>query len=145
MKPGKLLFASAIVFYVLYDIVSTIAAFNYLGTFQYEKSVLLKTAFDSGGVLGFIFMKVVFSMIALYMAYLLIEHFPRFRGIGMGILAGATIAGIFVGSSNLNIVFNGSSFWLAGLDSGTIAALIIIACSVSGYILTLRQKPVETI
>ena len=145
MKPGKLLFASAIVFYILYDIVSTIAAFNYLGTFQYEKSVLLKSAYDSAGVLGFIFIKVIFSMIALYFAYLLIEHFPRFQGIGMGILAGATLAGIFVGSSNFNIVFNGSSFWIMGIDSGTLAALIIVGCAVIGYLITPVEKPAKTL
>ena len=140
-----MLFGSAILFYVLYDIVSTMAAFNYLGTFQYEKSFILKTAFDSAGVMGFIFIKVVFSLMALYLAYLLIEHFKKFRGVGMGILAGATAAGIFVGSSNLNIVLNGSSFWVMGLDSGTIAALLILGCAVGGFLLTPSDRPASTI
>lgn len=140
MKVSKLLFASSIVFYVFYDIISTLAAFNYLGTFQYEKSFLLKTSFDVGGVAGFVLMKLVFSMLALYLAFLLIERFPRFRGLGLGILGGATAAGIFVGSSNLNIVFNGSSFWLLGIDSGTLAATIIVACAALGYLLIPAER-----
>ena len=145
MKTSNLLFGSAIIFYVLYDIISTMAAFNYLGTFQYEKSFILKTAFDSAGVTGFIFIKVIFSLLALYLAYLLIEHFQKFRGVGMGILAGATAAGIFVGSSNINIVLNGSSFWVMGLDSGTIAALLILGCAVGGFLLTPSDRPARTI
>ena len=145
MKASNLLFASSIVFYVLYDIISTMAAFNYLGTFQYEKSFILKTAFDSAGVTGFIFIKVIFSLLALYLAYLLIEHFQKFRGVGMGILAGATAAGIFVGSSNMNIVLNGSSFWILGLDSGTVAALLILGCAVGGFLLTPSDRPATTI
>ena len=144
MKLSRLLFASSVVFYVFYDIISTLAAFNYLGTFQYEKSLLLKTSYDMGGVPGFIFIKLVFSMLALYLAYLLIERFPRFRGIGLGILGGATAAGIFVGSSNLNIIFNGSSFWFLGIDSGTLAAVIIIACAVLGYLLIPAESPART-
>lgn len=143
MKTSNLLFGSSIVFYVIYDIISTLAAFQYLGTFEYEKSTILKASFEAAGIGGFIAMKVIFSMLALYLAYLLIEHFNKFRGVGLGILAGATLAGIFVGSSNLNIVFNGSSFWVLGLDSGVIAALIILGCSVAGFLLTPADTPIS--
>ena len=145
MKPGRLLFASSIVFYVLYDIISTIAAFNYLGTFQYEKSFILKASFDAAGVPGFIMMKVAFSLAALYLAYLLVERYRRFRGVGLGILAGATAAGLFVGSSNFNIVLNGSSFWLMGLDSGTIAALLILGCAAAGFLMTPSDTTTRTV
>jgi hypothetical protein len=145
VKPSRLLLGSSIIFYVLYDIISTIAAFNYLGTFQYEKSFILKTSFDTAGVPGFIMMKVVFSLVALLLAYLLVERFRKFKGVGLGILAGATAAGLFVGSSNFNIVLNGSSFWLMGLDSGTIAALLILGCAVAGFLMTPSQKPTKTI
>ena len=144
MRLSRLLFASSVIFYVFYDIISTLAAFNYLGTFQYEKSFLLKTSFDMAGVPGFILMKIVFSLIALYLAFLLVERFPKFRGIGLGILAGATAAGIFVGSSNLNIVFNGSSFWFMGIDSGTLAAIIIVGCAVLGFVLVHEEQPTST-
>jgi hypothetical protein len=76
---------------------------------------------------------------------LLIERFHKFRGIGLGILAGASAAGLFVGTSNFNIVFNGSSFWLMGLDSGTIAALLILGCAVGGFLMTPSDTPVKTI
>jgi len=145
VKISNLLFGSSIVFYVLYDIISTIAAFNYLGTFQYEKSFLLKASFDAAGVWGFILIKVVFSVLALYLAYLLIEHFKKFRGVGLGILAGASAAGLFVGTSNFNIVLNGSSIWIMGLDSGTISALLILGCAVGGFLLMPSEKPVPSL
>jgi len=145
VKQSSLLFASSIVCYVLYDIISTIAAFNYLGTFQYEKSFLLKASFEAAGMPGFILIKIIFSLMALCLAYLLVEHFRRFRGIGLGILAGATAAGLFVGTSNLNIVLNGSSFWLMGLDSGTVAVLLIIGCAVAGLLMTPSEVPARTV
>ena len=145
MKSSRLLFGSAIVFYVLYDIISTIAAFNYLGTFQYEKSFLLKASYDVAGVPGFIGIKLIFSLAALYLAFMLIERFHRFRGVGLGILAGATLAGLYVGTSNLNIVFNGNSFWLMGIDSGTVAALLILGCALAGYIMSPTEIPTKTL
>ena len=145
MKTSNLLFATSILFYVLYDIISTMAAFSYLGTFQYEKSFILKSAFDAAGVWGFILIKVLFSVIALYLAYLLIEPYRKFRGVGLGILAGASVAGLFVGSSNMNIVLNGSSFWVMGLDSGTVAALLILGCAIGGFLLTPAEKPVTAV
>lgn len=143
MKLSKLLLASAVIFYVIYDVISTIAAFNYLGTFQYEKSSLLKASFDIAGVPGFITIKLVFSMIALLLAYMLVDHFKQFQGVGMGLLGGATLAGAFVGTSNLNIIFNGSSIWIAGIDSGTIAAAIIVGCSLIGFILAPEDRSVK--
>nr|WP_255668559.1 hypothetical protein [Methanocella sp. CWC-04] len=127
---------SSIIFYVFYDILSTLAAFNYLGTFDYEKSALIKASFDMAGVPGFILIKIILSLLALFIAYSLIERYDRLSGFGIGILTGATVSGIFVGTSNMNIVFNGSSIWLMGMDSGTIAAIIILGCSLLGFLLT---------
>lgn len=143
MKLSKLLLASAVIFYVIYDIISTIAAFNYLGTFQYEKSSLLKASFDIAGVPGFITIKMVLSMVALLLAYMLVDRFKQFQGVGMGLLGGATLAGAFVGTSNLNIILNGSSIWIAGVDSGTIAAAIIVGCSILGFILAPEDRSVR--
>jgi hypothetical protein len=143
VKLSKLLLASAVIFYVIYDVISTIAAFNYLGTFQYEKSALLKAAFDIAGVPGFITIKMVLSMIALLLAYMLVDRFKQFQGVGMGLLAGATLAGAFVGTSNLNILFNGSSIWIAGVDSGTVAAVIIVGCSLIGFVLSPQDRSVN--
>ncbi|WP_174590895.1 hypothetical protein [Methanocella conradii] len=143
MKSSKLLFASSIMFYVFYDIVSTIAASKYLGTFDYEKSLILKASYNAAGMAGFILIKLLFSLMALYLAYLLIERFHKFRGVGLGMLAGATCAGLFVGTSNFNIMLNGSSFWIMGMDSGTIAALIIILCAVGGFLLMPSNSPAK--
>ncbi|HEY3422789.1 MAG TPA: hypothetical protein VGK13_06480 [Methanocellaceae archaeon] len=143
MKLSKLLLASAVIFYVIYDLISTIAAFNYLGTFQYEKSSLLKAAFDIAGVPGFVTIKMVLSMIALLLAYMLVDRFKQFQGVGMGLLVGASLAGAFVGTSNLNIILNGSSIWIGGIDSGTIAAVIIVGCSLLGFILSPQDRSVK--
>ncbi len=141
MKSSKLLFVSSTVFYIFYDIFSTIAASEYLGTFDYEKSLVLKASYNAAGIPGFILIKLIISLMALYLVYLLAERNRRFRGAGLGIMAGATFAGIFVGTSNLNIVLNGSSFWIMGLDSGTIAAFIIMLCTIGGFLLTPRDAP----
>jgi hypothetical protein len=140
VRTGKLLLISSIIFYVLYDIISTLAAYSYLGTFEYEQSIIIKAFFGMAGIPGFIFIKVFLSMIALYIAYSLIKSKKGFSGFGKGILAGATLSGIFVGTSNLNIIFNGSSFWLFGLDSGKVAALIILGCSLSGFLSTFSKN-----
>jgi hypothetical protein len=140
MKPAGVLFSFSIVFFVLYDVISTIAALNYLGTFEYEKSFLLKASFGAAGVPGFILIKMIFSLLALGLAYMLVERFNKFRGVGLGILAGATAAGLFVGTSNFNIILNNSSFWLMGLDSGTIAAILILVCALAGYLIMPSKK-----
>lgn len=134
VKLSHFLLATSIVFYIGYDILSTLAAYNYLGTFDYEKSVLIKAAFDVAGVPGFIGVKTLFSTLAIFTSFLLMERYHMFKKFGAGILAGATLAGLFVGTSNFNIILNGSSFWIFGIDSGTIATIIIIACALGGYV-----------
>jgi hypothetical protein len=74
---------------------------------------------------------------------LLVEHFPKFAGIGKGILIGAGAAGLYVGSSNFNVVYNMSSYWLFGIDCGTVAALIIIAGAIIGFLLEGEQKRMD--
>jgi hypothetical protein len=144
VKLSRLLLLTAIVFYVLYDIVSTLAAFNFLGSFEYEKSFLIKAAFNMAGVPGFIVLKVVMSAAAILAAYLLMEHYTRLKAFGAGILAGASAAGLFVGTSNFNILVNGSSIWILGLDSGTVAAIIIVLFAVAGLLMA-RPGPIKNV
>jgi len=143
MRISRLLMASSLICYVFYDIVTTLAAYQYLGTFQYEKSALIKAAFFAAGVPGFISIKLVVSIAAILAAYLIMERFQQFRGLGAGVLTGATLAGLFVGTSNLNIVFHGCSIWLMGVDSGTVAAGIILGCTILGILANsfLRKSP----
>ena len=136
MRLSRLLLASSIVCYVLYDIASTLAAYSYLGTFEYERSLLIKSAFDFAGVPGFILIKLLVSLLAIVAAYLLMERYEQFRGLGAGVLAGATAAGLFVGTSNMSILYQGCSIWLWGLDSGTVATAIICGCSALGLLAT---------
>ncbi len=161
MKYSRLLLISAIVCFVFYDLITTILAFNYLGSFQYESSFLLKTIFNIGGVPGFILMKAGFSTILLLLVYLHVEYFHKaglegsdehspaaiasLHGAGIGTLAGATIAGLFAGTSNLNILLNGSSIWLMGIDSGTIAIVIVIGSCILGCLAVPAGKPVKII
>jgi hypothetical protein len=160
VKIAKLLLISAIVCFVLYDIITTVIAFDYLGSFQYETSFLLKNSFGIAGVPGFILAKAAISIIALLLVYLYIEYFPTLchdndgltrlattcvNGAGLGILAGATMAGLFVGTSNLNIPLNGSSIWLLGLDSGTVAIAIIIAGVAIGSVAAPLNRPFKSV
>jgi hypothetical protein len=62
------------------------------------------------------------------------ERYEQFRGLGAGVLGGATAAGLFVGASNINIIYQGCSIWLWGLDSGTVATIIICGCSLLGLL-----------
>ncbi len=134
MRLSRLLLGSSILCYVAYDIVSTLAAFNYLGTFEYEKSTLIREAFNIAGVPGFIAIKLAVSLLAIYAAYSLMERYERFRGLGAGVLSGATTAGLFVGTSNMNIIFRGNSIWLLGMDSGTVATILIVGCTLAGLL-----------
>jgi len=140
VKWSRLLLLSAIVFYIFYDIISTLAAYNFLGSFQYEKSFLIRSAFDTAGIPGFIALKAAMSTVAIFTAYALMEYYSRLRAFGAGILAGASAAGLFVGTSNFNILVNGSSFWVLGIDSGTIAAAIIVLFAAVGLLLS-GQRP----
>ncbi|OPY26563.1 MAG: hypothetical protein A4E28_02454 [Methanocella sp. PtaU1.Bin125] len=138
MRLSRLLLSTSIICYVLYDIVSTLAAYAYLGSFEYEKSVLIKSAFELAGVPGFIAIKMTVSLIAIAAAFMLMERYVQFRGLGVGVLSGATLAGLFVGTSNMNILVQGSSIWLLGMDSGTVAAIIICGCSLGGFLMPER-------
>jgi len=145
VKWSRPLLLSAIVFYIFYDILSTLAAYKFLGSFQYEKSFLIRSAFDAAGIPGFIALKVAISSIAIFTAYALMECYSRLRTFGAGILAGASAAGLFVGTSNFNILISGSSFWVLGLDSGAIAAAIIVLFAAGGLLLSVGYKPAPTI
>jgi hypothetical protein len=144
VRLSRLLLVSSIICYIGFDIFSTLAAFYYLGTFEYERSTLIKGAFDLAGVPGFILIKVSVSLLAISAAFWLMERYEQFRGLGAGVLGGATMAGLFVGTSNINILYQGSSIWLLGLDSGTVATIIICGCSLLGLLATGRfiRKPV---
>jgi hypothetical protein len=135
---------SSIICYIGFDIFSTLAAYCYLGTFEYERSSLIKGAFDLGGVPGFLLIKIVISLIAISAAFWLMERYEQFRGLGAGVLGGATAAGLFVGTSNINILYQGCSIWVLGLDSGTVATIIICGSSLLGLLVTGRfvRKPV---
>ncbi len=150
VRLSKLLLVTSVLFYVLYDIFSTLAAYSYLGSFEYEKSFLIKSAFQIAGIPGFISIKMAVSMVAIVAAYLLMERYEQFMGLGVGVLSGATVAGLFVGTSNMNILFQGNSIWLLGMDSGTVASILICGCSLLGFLApqsiirrVSRPKPVK--
>jgi hypothetical protein len=160
VKIAKLFLISAIVCFVLYDIITTVIAFDYLGSFQYETSFLLKNSFGIAGIPGFILAKASISIIAILLVYLYIEHLHPschdddgltslattcVNGAGLGILAGTTMAGLFVGTSNLNIPLNGSSIWLLGLDSSTIGIAIILASVAIGSVAAPLNGPFKTV
>lgn len=143
MRLSRLLLVSSIICYIGFDIFSTLAAYAYLGTFEYERSTLIRGAFDLAGVPGFILIKVLISLLAISAAFWLMERYEQFRGMGAGVLCGATVAGLFVGASNINILYQGCSIWLLGLDSGTVATIIIVSSALLGLLATRQfvRKP----
>jgi hypothetical protein len=144
VRLSRLLLVSSVICYIGFDIFSTLVAYSYLGTFEYERSTLIREAFNLAGLPGFILIKVLVSLLAISAAFWLMERYEQFRGLGAGVLCGATVAGLFVGTSNINILYQGSSIWLLGLDSGTVATIIICGCSLLGLLATGRftSKPV---
>jgi hypothetical protein len=120
------LFIFAVVFFIGFDLVSTMAAASYLGSFDYEGNGLFRLAYGAGGMPAVVVVKVVASLVAFAGAYVLAARIPGFKIMGRGILAGAGVGGAFVGLSNLNILFNNRSFWVFGIDSGTFTTIIML-------------------
>jgi hypothetical protein len=75
----------------------------------------------------------VISLLAIGASFVLTGDL-RFRYFGIGVLSGSSLAGLFVGSSNLNIVVNQSSFQVLGLDASVIGAGIIVLFAAGGMV-----------
>lgn len=130
-KTARILAMLAIICFVLYDSVSTVLVSYSFGGFGYETSAAIRSVVNSAGILGFLLFKVVFSLVAIISGLLLVERYG-YKGLGMGILAAAILAGLYAGTSNLNAVMTGATFWLFGIDSGMMCAVIIIGCVLIG-------------
>ncbi len=135
MKLKTVFIIYAVLFFIVFDAVSTLIAANYLGSFDYEKSNLLKIAYDAGGVYGFLLVKIVLGTVLLLALYVLSELYPKYEQHLTLVLFGVAASGLFVGLSNLNIVVNGHSIWFFGIDAGTIATITLIlpVCSYTAY------------
>jgi hypothetical protein len=128
----------AILFYIVYDACSTVIAFRYLGSFEYETSGLLHAAYDLWGLWGFVLVKSAVSALALTVAYFL--AYNGFEGVGCGVMAGAAITGLYAGTSNLNIVLNNGSIVLLGLDAATVCRLLVASCALAGALSDLSGR-----
>jgi hypothetical protein len=117
---GKRLFILSIIFFILFDMISTIWALNYLGSYEYESSYILRNSFENFGLIGFIIIKFIIASIVLWIAYKLEFNY---------ILIGTIIGGIYVGISNCMIPLTGHSLYIFNLDSQIIGiCLIVIPC-----------------
>jgi hypothetical protein len=66
------------------------------------------------------------------LAAYVIDYYPALSNTAAGVLLGAAGAGLFAGLSNLNGVFNGSTFSLYGADANILSILIILSSLVIG-------------
>ena len=135
------LLLTSLVFYIILDLVSTVLAYYYLGTFQYEGSAIMRMSFDLAGIPGFIVVKTGLALVALLLAYWLGSS-NGWYGLSAGLLLGASLAGLFVSISNLDILVNNTSIWILGLNSGTIGALIVFGSVIYGTIM-IKPKAVK--
>jgi hypothetical protein len=143
LKLSRFLLVTAILFFVFYDMVSTLAAASYLGGFDNEKNDLMRLAHNYGGDLGFIVLKTALGGAMIFLTYLLAEHVKGQYYAGVGILSGASLAGMFVGTSNFNILWSGHSFSILGLDAMSVSIGIIFACSIPGMLYGAIKKKNE--
>ncbi len=132
-----LIFLLSFVSYGLYDAGSTVLAADYLDSFQYESSGLLRAVGMSSDAPGFLAIKLGVVFIALMFTLYLGVQFPGLRTAAIWVLSGAILAGIFVGTSNLNIILNGHSIFLFGQDPNFVGTAIIGIFGLDGILMCL--------
>jgi hypothetical protein len=109
------------------DLLSTIAATVHLGTFENEANGLLRAAYDTGGYLGVVLVKVGVASGMLALAYVCGRYWPGVEPWARGVLTGSILTGVFISISNLKIVFTNSSLWIMNIDAATMSICIMVA------------------
>ncbi len=139
MKDKFFLLAIAILTFILYDGATTIIVADYLGSWGYETSAVIRQAQDNFGMLGFMFVKIMLCMLCLSLLYLITGLQKQTEMLAHTLYLGFTITGLYAGTSNLNIILNGTSFYLLGLDAQKTCILILALSMVVGLSLTVNS------
>lgn len=124
----------SIIFFGFYDLLSTLVAYNYLGSFEYETGALPNILYMLGGVNGFIIGKAVIVGMCGLVIYAIMDAYGEIRSVGRGLMIGMILSGILVGSSNLNIMVNGQSFEIGGVAINNIVISILAGSIASGIV-----------
>lgn len=135
------LFCTAVLF-SLYDTVSTIMSVGAVG-YSYEGNIFIREIIRSVGITGFAGVKFGATLLALFTVYYVVEHRNDFgwRNARMfyGVYIGAIASSLFAATSNLSVVYAGSSFYFLGLNSLQISLLLLFTVPLGGFILDAAQ------
>lgn len=130
-----LLAIPSMIFFILYDILSTLAVFYRYHTFEQERNLLLKNYFYIAGVPGFIAGKLMVSIIVLAVAIMIFIYLNK--GLGTGLFMGLGIAGVFVGNSNMLVYITKHPASVFGIDNFVIIGVILYTLMISGYMFSI--------
>lgn len=133
---NKIYFIFAIMFFVVFDMISTMCALSYLGSYEYEASNIIRHILENYGILGFMLVKCIVGFIVLWIAYKLKYDY---------ILNGCIFVGLFVGISNFKIMFTGTSLWVFGINSQIISISMLMSfCLIQIILSVFRPNKVVT-
>jgi hypothetical protein len=111
------------------DLVSTLAVYNYLNSFEYEAGIVANIAYSVGGINLFMFVKLLLVGICMIVLYWLIKTNQNLKFSGYAAYLNIILIGIGVSVSNFNIIFNGYSISLFSLDiTQLVYGISIIFC-----------------
>lgn len=140
------LFCTAALF-SLYDIVSTVMSVRAVG-YSYEGNTILREIIRSAGITGFVGVKLGATLFALYAVYYVVEHRNDFGWRNANgfysVYIGAIASSLFAATSNLSVVYTGSSFYFHGLNSLQISLLLLFTVPLGGFIIdaaAARKEP----
>ncbi len=136
MKAKVFLLAIAILTFILYDSATTLIVANYLGSWGYETSGLIRQAQGTFGVLGFMIVKIILCGMCLALVYLITGLQKQTEALANSLYCGFAMTGLYAGTSNLNIIMNGVSFYFFGVDAQKASLLILALSIVAGLLLT---------
>lgn len=139
------LFCTAVLF-SLYDIVSTVMSVRAVG-YSYEGNTFIREIIRSTGMAGFAGVKLGAALLTLFTVYYVIQHKDDFgwKNVKMfyGIYIGAIASSFFAATSNLSVVYAGSSFYFLGLNSLQISMTLLFLAPLGGFILDVRAARKE--
>ncbi|MCX9010862.1 MAG: hypothetical protein OIN66_07035 [Candidatus Methanoperedens sp.] len=116
--------------------------------YSYEGNIFIREIIRSAGITGFAGVKFCATLLALFTVYYVVKHRNDFgwknAKMFYGVYIGAIASSFFAATSNLSVVYVGSSFYLLGLNSLQISLLLLFTVPFSGFILdaaAARKEP----
>ena len=131
------LFCTAVLF-SLYDLVSTIMSVRAVG-YGYEGNTIIREVIRSSGTAGFAGVKFGATLLALFTVYYVVQHKDDFgwgnAKMSYGVYIGAIASSLFAATSNLSVVYAGSSFYLLGLNSLQASMALLFTAPLCGLVM----------